>query len=72
MNAFTIIMSSFVFIGAVGGLTYFLANQTRRDADKWLVDRRIAQRRHESKDPSQSTSDERRNTDRRDSEQQTI
>ncbi len=38
MNAVTLILSSFLFIGSVGGLTYFLANQTRRDADKWLVD----------------------------------
>lgn len=71
MNALTIIMSSFLFIGSVGGLTYFLTAQTRRDADKWLVDRRITQRRHDLQDASPSASDKRHNNDRRQSEQQT-
>ena len=39
------ILIPLVFIAAVIGLTYMLSTSTKKDADRWLVDRRVVQRR---------------------------
>ncbi len=39
------ILTPLLFIAAVMGLTYMLSSSTKKDADRWLVDRRIIQRR---------------------------
>ena len=39
------ILAPILFIGAIVGLTYVLAASTKKDAHRWLVDRRIVQRR---------------------------
>ncbi len=39
------ILTPILFIGAIIGLTYMLAVSTKKDADRWLVDRRVLQRR---------------------------
>ncbi len=58
------ILTPLVFIAAVIGLTYMLSSSTKKDADRWLVDRRILQRRkHDSGTPASLA--ERRRTERR-------
>lgn len=39
------ILTPLLFIAAVIGLTYMLSSSTKKDANRWLVDRRIIQRR---------------------------
>ncbi len=39
------VLMPLLFIGAIVGLTYVLSRSTKRDADRWLVDRRVVQRR---------------------------
>ena len=46
------ILTPLVFIAAIIGLTYLLSASTKKDADRWLVDRRVIQRRkHDSSVP---------------------
>ena len=47
MGILVVVLGSILFVGAVLGLTYILTLHTRRDADRWLADRRISQRRTE-------------------------
>ena len=58
------ILAPLVFIAAVAGLVYMLSSGTKKDADRWLVDRRVLQRRKQD-DGAPATSDERRRTERR-------
>ena len=39
------ILAPILFIGAIVGLTYMLAASTKKDAHRWLVDRRVLERR---------------------------
>lgn len=39
------ILAPILFIGAIVGLTYMLAASTKKDAHRWLADRRVLQRR---------------------------
>ncbi len=39
------ILTPVLFFGAIVGLTYMLAVSTKKDAHRWLVDRRVLQRR---------------------------
>lgn len=39
------ILTPLLFLGAVAGLIYMLVASTKKDADRWLVDRRVIQRR---------------------------
>ena len=58
------ILTPLVFIAAVIGLTYVLSSSTKKDADRWLVDRRVIRRRkHDSGVPVDMA--ERRTIERR-------
>ncbi|MCH8203818.1 MAG: hypothetical protein IID09_01575 [Candidatus Hydrogenedentes bacterium] len=58
------ILTPLVFIAAVIGLTYMLSTSSKKDADRWLVDRRVVQRRkHDSGVPVDMA--ERRTIERR-------
>lgn len=41
------VLMPILFIGAIVGLTYILSRSTKKDADRWLVDRRVVQRRRQ-------------------------
>ncbi len=58
------ILTPLVFISAVIGLTYMLSSSTKKDADRWLVDRRIVQRRKHDSGVSDNLA-ERRTVERR-------
>ncbi len=58
------ILTPLVFIAAVIGVTYMLSNSTKKDADRWLVDRRIVQRRKHD-DGTSAEVGERRRIERR-------
>lgn len=45
MSFLMLILTPLVFIGAVVGLTRILSTSTKKDADRWLVDRRLLDRR---------------------------
>ena len=45
MSFLILILIPLAFIGAVAGLTRILSTSTRNDADRWLVDRRVVERR---------------------------
>ncbi len=62
------ILTPLVFIAAVVGLTYMLSSGTKKDADRWLADRRVLQRRKHD-DGAPASSDERRRTERRQPEE---
>lgn len=62
------ILTPILFIGAIVGLTYMLAVSTKKDADRWLVDRRVIQRRKQDNGASVELA-ERREVERRQPEQ---
>lgn len=45
MSFLYLILIPLVFIGAVVGLTRILSTSTKKDADRWLADRRVEDRR---------------------------
>ncbi len=45
MSYLVLILTPLAFIGAVVGLTRMLSTSTKNDADRWLVDRRVEDRR---------------------------
>lgn len=45
MSSITVIFVSVLFLASVAGLTYALMMGTKKDADRWLVNRRLTDRR---------------------------
>lgn len=66
------ILAPVAFIAVVAGLVYALNTGTKRDADRWLVDRRMAQRRHEARSNEPAADPERRHGDRRKGDEQPV
>ena len=64
MSILLSILTTVAFIGAVVGLTHVLSASTKNDADRWLADRRILERRKQDLGAEDNLS-ERREGERR-------
>ena len=64
MSSMTAILVSVLFLASVAGLTYALMLGTKKDADRWLVDRRVTDRRNQA-DSAPVQVPERRTSERR-------